>query len=340
MSVHLPVDYNAFLQLSARIGADVMLTQGAGGNTSIKSDGITWVKASGTWLSDALNCEIMVPVHTAAFVAALRANSRSVEIPAAFVVKEANTASLRPSIETAFHCLLPQRVVVHFHGINTLVHLVCADRNSRVAAAMALLPDLRWQMIDYLRPGAPLAAEIDRVLRHDTEVLFLANHGVIVAGPSVVAVSQLVDRLVGVFNQTARAVPAADARRLAKTAADTGYVPAGNPLHHVLGTDPSTFALTKAGVLMPDQAIFLGRSFSFDPGELIDRPALLIVENAGVLYRPGLSNGALELITCMAELLRRLPENADLVPLETQEVNQLLNWEAEVYRQSLDRETA
>ena len=37
----------------ARIGADPLLVQGAGGNASWKEAGTLWIKASGTWLADA-----------------------------------------------------------------------------------------------------------------------------------------------------------------------------------------------------------------------------------------------------------------------------------------------
>ncbi|MBK7285418.1 MAG: hypothetical protein IPI83_14890 [Sphingomonadales bacterium] len=41
-------------EVSARIGADPMLIQGPGGNTSFKSGDELWVKASGAWLAEAL----------------------------------------------------------------------------------------------------------------------------------------------------------------------------------------------------------------------------------------------------------------------------------------------
>ena len=49
-------------ELSAALGANPSRTQGAGGNTSIKRDGVMWIKASGTWLADALAHDIMTPV--------------------------------------------------------------------------------------------------------------------------------------------------------------------------------------------------------------------------------------------------------------------------------------
>ena len=47
-------ELHALRELSAALGADPLRTQGAGGNTSIKRDGVMWIKASGTWLADAL----------------------------------------------------------------------------------------------------------------------------------------------------------------------------------------------------------------------------------------------------------------------------------------------
>jgi rhamnose utilization protein RhaD (predicted bifunctional aldolase and dehydrogenase) len=56
-------DFRALRELSAALGADPLRTQGAGGNTSIKQDGVMWIKASGTWLADALAQDIMTPVR-------------------------------------------------------------------------------------------------------------------------------------------------------------------------------------------------------------------------------------------------------------------------------------
>jgi len=46
--------------LSARIGRQPLLVQGAGGNTSLKDNNILWVKASGKWLAEAGNENIFV----------------------------------------------------------------------------------------------------------------------------------------------------------------------------------------------------------------------------------------------------------------------------------------
>ena len=50
-------------KLSAKIGKDLSLIQGGGGNTSIKEEDSMWVKASGKWLSDAETENIFVSVN-------------------------------------------------------------------------------------------------------------------------------------------------------------------------------------------------------------------------------------------------------------------------------------
>ena len=48
-------DLAALARVSAELGSNRLLVQAAGGNTSIKADGVLWVKASGRWLAKALD---------------------------------------------------------------------------------------------------------------------------------------------------------------------------------------------------------------------------------------------------------------------------------------------
>ena len=55
-------EFQALRALSAGVERNRLRTQAAGGNTSIKRDGVMWIKASGRQLADALDDDIMVPV--------------------------------------------------------------------------------------------------------------------------------------------------------------------------------------------------------------------------------------------------------------------------------------
>ena len=70
-----PEDLKDLAALSARIGADPLLIQGAGGNTSIKDGGVMWIKASGTLLADALSRDVFVACDLPAMRAALASDT-------------------------------------------------------------------------------------------------------------------------------------------------------------------------------------------------------------------------------------------------------------------------
>src|SRR5438046_8923007 len=53
------------VRLSARLGRDPLLVQASSGNTSIKLDGVLWIKASGKWMADADRYDMFVPVSLA-----------------------------------------------------------------------------------------------------------------------------------------------------------------------------------------------------------------------------------------------------------------------------------
>ena len=99
-------EYGAFLETSERLGRDPLQVQGPGGNTSIKDGGTMWVKASGTWLSEARTGDIMVRVDAAGMAAALAAEDPLARDPANFLEVHASPAGLRGSIETTMHAAI------------------------------------------------------------------------------------------------------------------------------------------------------------------------------------------------------------------------------------------
>jgi hypothetical protein len=125
-------EFSALLEFSARIGSNASLVQGPGGNTSLKRDGVLWIKASGAWLSQARERPIMVPVRLPALLAALDENDSAGESASGFVIADLNREGLRPSIETTMHAVLPHRVVLHVHCVETIAWAVQADAREKL----------------------------------------------------------------------------------------------------------------------------------------------------------------------------------------------------------------
>jgi rhamnose utilization protein RhaD (predicted bifunctional aldolase and dehydrogenase) len=338
MSIHDDPDhddpeYRALLAYAAGIGADRALVQGAGGNVSLKRDGVLWVKASGTWLADALRGDIMVPVRLAPMLAEL--DSPAAEDTARHVVTERNPSGLRPSIETTMHGALPHPVVVHVHCVETLAWAARADAATALAP---LLAGLRWVFVPYVRPGAPLTRAILARTAPDTDVIVLGNHGLVVGGADTAAAAALLAEVCRRLRRPARPAPPPDPAALAEVAERTGHVPVSDPLTHAIATDPATLAVARRGSFYPDHVIFLGPGIAVWPAPPRGRPApLLAVPGAGVLLAADASAGAVALAGCLGDVAARIDPAEELVALTPAQEAELLGWDAEKYRQGLDR---
>ena len=99
--------------LSARVGNDPLLVQASNGNTSVKLDGILWIKASGKWLAHAMQEAMFVSVELASVKKAIQNNK---EIAPHYDLRD----EPRPSIETPMHAILRHRVVIHVHSVNAI----------------------------------------------------------------------------------------------------------------------------------------------------------------------------------------------------------------------------
>jgi rhamnose utilization protein RhaD (predicted bifunctional aldolase and dehydrogenase) len=342
--------FKSFLGLSSQIGSDILKTQGAGGNTSIKSDGVMWVKASGTWLSKADIEDIMVPVVVDPLVAALRNGDVRAEKSTDFVVSELNSSGLRPSIETSFHAALKSPVVAHYHCVNAIALAVLEDREAMLAECMSAVSDLRWVTVPYRRPGTPLAREIEKAAASMPDVLILFNHGIIVCGDTVEEVAGRIQRVSKALSRQTRNSGLADVDALERIAKNSGYHLARDSESHAVALSNVNRGIALGGSLYPDHVIFLGTEIGvLSEGQSAadleaashregrEAPKMLIVPDKGVLLSSTLTAGGEVMARCLSEVVGRIPEEASVVYLSNDDEYELTHWEAEQYRQALDR---
>ncbi len=194
---------------------------GGGGNTSVKEDGLLWVKPSGCTLAGLTPVDFigLDRSRLAPLYGPLPADAAAREAAARHVLSEAvvSGGGGRPSVETPLHDSIAARFIVHTHP--TLVNGLTCAADGRAAAAR-LFPDALW--IDYVDPGCLLArrvrAELEgrsRGSQDDPAVIFLQNHGVFVGGgdPGAVrtAYARIMDRLAGEYVRLGLAIPSLDA---------------------------------------------------------------------------------------------------------------------------------
>ncbi len=329
-------------KLSARLGADPLLIQGAGGNTSVKDGGVMWIKASGTLLADAMAGDIFVPCDLGAMQQAIAAGDPRADRPAEFLLHQ---GALRPSIETSLHAVFPQRIVVHVHCVNTIALAIRADARTVLATRLA---GFDWAFVPYAKPGALLADAVRAARGPATDVIVLGNHGLIVAAQTVAAADALLGQVVAALSVTPR-VGVPDMAALAVRGGD-GFapLPPDHPLHRV-AVLPDLATAAEVGSLYPDHVLFCGIAAAVmaphdTPAMTVARhiaagrpkPPFVLVPAIGALMDTQASAGAQALSQCLGDVLSRVPEGAVLTYLDLAQNAELLDWDAEKYRLALD----
>jgi rhamnose utilization protein RhaD (predicted bifunctional aldolase and dehydrogenase) len=325
------------LHLSAEIGANSLLVQASGGNTSAKIDGTLWIKASGKWLASATRSEILVPVDLSKARACL-IQGRPLD---QFAVNHpARKPGLRPSIETLMHIALPHPVIAHVHSVNAIAWAIRVDAPAQLAERLS---GIRWQWIPYVPSGLPLAQAV--AASPANEVFVLANHGLVVCGGSCHEVKTLLQDV-----EHRLAIPPRSAREpklpvLEKAHRLTDWPISSSIRIHSLATDPLAHRIAKNGILYPCQAIFLGRSFprfscsqplSILRSDAFNCNPFLAIEDCGVLLSPTITDAEYAILEGFAEVLARTSGAVPIRYLTSREIEDALGAESLQYRSSSD----
>lgn len=331
--------FSRLLAVSERLGREPLQVQGPGGNTSLKDGGAMWVKASGTWLAEARDKDIMVPVDAARLAGNLDADTPDT----AFVPEDESRSALRPSIETSFHAALPHPCVLHTHCVATIATAIRVEAETLVAERLGALGAA---FVPYIKPGRDLTRAILARTRPETRVIVLGNHGLIVCGADPDAALDLLLEVSARLEPAALPAPAPPDPAFAADLRGTGWQPAP-PEAHAVARDPDLLAMADGATLYPDHLVFLGPGTAVArPGQSLAgaiaatgalRPArkILLVPGRGAAIPEDADAGAVALARALGDVLSRVVRGAPLIRLTAAQEADLLDWDAEKYRQSL-----
>jgi rhamnose utilization protein RhaD (predicted bifunctional aldolase and dehydrogenase) len=336
-------EIDELLHLSARAGANPLLVQASSGNTSVKIDNTLWIKASGKWLAHAAHEDMLVPIPLEELRQTLRTGAEF-----AGAGGWVNGSYVRASIETAMHAVLPQRVVVHVHSVNTIAWAVRHDGPERLAERLA---GLRWSWIPYVSSGLPLARRIENAMdeRPGSDIFVLANHGLVICGDDCAAAEALLNIVEQRLAVSPRINPAWDSDFLARFGAQSRWnVPDSADLH-TLATDAVSRRILAGGILYPCQAMFLGTrvesmpdcEFLPDGVEEFEHersiPAFGIVEGRGVVTNRRITASQRCVLNGLLQVVQRIDALAPIRYLSDTEVLNLLNEDAHNYQLCTER---
>jgi rhamnose utilization protein RhaD (predicted bifunctional aldolase and dehydrogenase) len=323
MSTNMPPTNQAELtrlkELSARIGNDPLLTQASTGNSSIKLGDVLWIKASGKWMADAIREDILIPLD----LTDVRERVKQKVDPA--------DRYYGASIETAMHAVLPHRVALHVHCVNTIAWAVRQDAPIQLQHQME---GLHWQWIPYVPSGLPLAHEIENVISAfpQTDVLILGNHGLVLGADDCSGVEDLLFEVQHRLAISPRQADPTDYAVLAEISNGSSWdLPDGDEVH-ALATDPISRELLSGSLLYPCQSIVspsntpgLFRSVPCpDPrnhseGRYRSRP-FLIIDGCGVVFNRSMSIAQRAMMSGLARVIQRISPFAPIRYLADEEV--------------------
>jgi ribulose-5-phosphate 4-epimerase/fuculose-1-phosphate aldolase len=304
-------ELQALRELTERVGSNPLLTQASTGNTSIKLDGVLWIKTSGKWMADSLRDDILTPLVLA-------------ELQRECLGRNLDPAEryAGASLETAMHAVLPHRVVLHVHCVDTIAWAVRSDARTQLQER---LQGLRWHWIPYVASGLPLSRQIEGTVRVcEADVFILGNHGLVVGGQDCREAENLLEEVRRRLAIRPRQAHPADYTALAEISEGSVWDLPDDDAVHGLGTDKISQAVLAAGLLYPCQAIFSNsnspapfcsipcpNSLEQTDAQYRDRPFLMI-EGRGVLVRKSITPVECAMLSGLAQVVQRIPASAPL----------------------------
>lgn len=312
---------------SLGLGSDPRLIQGAGGNLSVKSGGVMWIKASGTRLGEAADRQIFVAMDEARTREAVLVTE---DLASCVLPDQGGT--LRPSIEAALHVLLPHRFVFHAHAVGT----ISAGLGENVGDLVTTLPStFDTVVIPYAKPGvelarAVLAADVPAYVPGRPLVLVLRNHGIVVGCDDAdLAVQTLIH-----VDEHFRGAPAPVQGGSSLLATAPGY-----DLVFGAGTvDERACAVLCAGPLTPDSVVFLGpRPFGRGESDPERHHSALVRDDGSVVVPEDLGVDEREIVVSLVDIARQPAGRTSVTALDDAQADVLTDWEAEKWRRQLKR---
>lgn len=183
------VQLKTLVEISRKYGSDASFVIAGGGNTSMKTEGRLFIKASGHSLAS-INPDGFVEMDRAQLDALLNhplpvdvLEREKVFLAKAMAARIHPDRGQRPSVELLLHHLIPGRFVVHTHP--TLVNMITCCKAGAALTREIFGDDVIW--VPYVDPGFVLAKTLRQILaEHGREplVIFMQNHGLLVSGDS------------------------------------------------------------------------------------------------------------------------------------------------------------
>ncbi len=217
------MNLSPLIYFSRLYGSNPDLVACGGGNTSMKEDGVMYVKGSGSALKDAVT-ETFVGMDMQKLDAMMTDTypSDDVEREAKFL-RDITNAKLpgeeakRPSVEALLHALFKQKFVLHLHP--SLVNGLTCSQNGERECHRLFGDSVKW--MPECKPGYVLAKSIKTIFDESAKpvkTVLLENHGVFFASDTVEGLATQLNGMMNALNMMITEYPSVESN-----APDAGF---------------------------------------------------------------------------------------------------------------------
>ena len=328
----------SLINVTERVGKDINLVQGPGGNISFKSNGFMYIKASGEKMSDAKNKNIFVKTDLLKIISSIKKND-----PDPIKNSWDKSSKMRPSIESTMHALMPHKYVLHVHCVNTLSWVI---QNNYQKKINTFLKGINWKSVPYKKPGLDLCNEIKKIISDSiVDVVLLGNHGLVAGAESAENVFEIIKSISEKLYLPELNKKALDFEKFNKYLSCKYYkLPKNDYIHQIAFSKIHSLIATK-GDLFPDQTVFLenGLIIINSPEELVQLSTLkvnklpvVLIPNIGILIPRTFKEANEDTLLGLSMIISRLPKDASVNYLTKVERNELINWDLEIHRKIIN----
>ena len=327
-------------RLCQKISKDQLIIQGAGGNVSWKTDTHLWIKLSGTWIEDAKNKDIFGSIQLDKLNNLI--NQESFVADPSLMDQE----GVRPSIEVMLHAIINKRFVIHLHMVEVVATLI---NNPVMLLDQLIKNNINAQTITYCNPGEELARAIYQALNSqpETDMLCLENHGVVLFSDDINEIESQISLLQNICQKESINTIAPIRDNVPKIIENTHYeLLEDAKINLLIFRDNIYNELAHLWPICPDHLVFLGpRPYMYNNiQEFKDslnqslKPSLLFIKNQGVYFnREIFIKIHLIQLHFFTDIILRLDHFKNVPVISKNEIQRLLNWDAEKYRQQINQ---
>jgi ribulose-5-phosphate 4-epimerase/fuculose-1-phosphate aldolase len=335
------------IELHNHFGKNDNYVQGAGGNISIKEDDIIHIKKSGKHFrdikdeDDVISCNIskedirgVLEIY----------NKQNLENRYNALIEEKITGKDRPSIELSFH-VFGDKYTLHLHP--TIINIfTCTEEGQEIIKKLCEDND-NMSYVDYCKPGIILTDKIMEERSMLNEIIFLFNHGIIITGPSEESIKERYELIESRLKKEIIYKEYKQENELLSKSLNQGYLINNNFLREkgldILKLD-SEGRICNLPHLYPDSAIY-------NAGIVAQTAAMSLKYTDNVIIYRFLNNSYQWLINASSEKeamfktelfinkmkIEYFAKLNGFTPsyLDEKSVDELVNWDAEKYRQDL-----